>query len=93
MTGLSVRPMTDAEFAAWAEDAGRGYAEAKVAAGAWPAAEALDLARRDTAGRLPQGRRTPGLLLLTAEADDGTPVCCLRIALKHPDGVPHCAWL
>lgn len=89
---LTVRTMTDPEFAEWRRASEEGYAEIQVAAGVWPAAEALDRARAETATTLPDGRHTQDMLLLVGE-DDGRLVGHLWIALHSPRGTPGTAFL
>jgi GNAT superfamily N-acetyltransferase len=93
MSEITVRAMTETEFAEWQDVLARDYAADQVASGNWPADEALDRAREDTATRLPQGRTTPGMLLLTGVRPDGEPVGRIWLALEHPRGTPDCAFL
>ncbi|NAZ76547.1 GNAT family N-acetyltransferase [Kineococcus sp. T13] len=93
--------MTRPEFDAWRGRIARAYADEQVAAGTWPAEEALQRALEDTAQRLPQGPATEGMLLLQGVLDDGTTggtadgtvVGRLWIGLRHPRGTPDCAFL
>lgn len=55
----ALRPMTEAEYATWLEQALPAYAEDKVASGQWTAAESLELSRKEHEQLLPQGLATP----------------------------------
>jgi ribosomal protein S18 acetylase RimI-like enzyme len=57
---IRLEPMDDATFAAWEQASIRDYAAEKVEAGAWPASEALERARREFVDLLPDGRATAG---------------------------------
>ena len=85
--------MTDAEFADFRQATARAFADELVAMGGWSAEEALERARQGSAELLPQGRETPGMLLLTAVLDDGTVVGRLWLGLTHPRGTPDCAFV
>lgn len=85
--------MTDAEFGGWQDALARGYADEQVASGNWAPEDALDRAREDTATRLPQGKDTPGMLILTGVRPDGEPVGRIWLALEHPRGTAECAFL
>jgi ribosomal protein S18 acetylase RimI-like enzyme len=82
---LRIQPMTAAEFGEVRSRLIRDFAADQVRAGAWAAADAEDRAASQTDGLLPQGVRTPGMLLLTAQAADGTRIGHVWIALQHPD--------
>ncbi|WP_380160797.1 GNAT family N-acetyltransferase [Kineococcus sp. R86509] len=92
MTGLTLRPMTPAEFEAWQDEVARAYADEQVTAGTWSAAEALERSRRTNAELLPQGSDTPRMLFLCAVVA-GTPVGRVWIGLDHPRGTADCAFL
>jgi ribosomal protein S18 acetylase RimI-like enzyme len=93
MPELSVRSMTQPEFDEWQDALARRFADSKVAAGTWTAAEALDKARQANAALLPEGLATEDNLILKGIRPDGTPVGRLWITLKHPQGVAGCAFL
>ncbi|WP_349876048.1 GNAT family N-acetyltransferase [Micromonospora sp. HUAS YX12] len=93
MTEVTVRAMTPDEFGRWQDELAAGYAREHVTAGNWTPEEALDRAREATAGFLPQGMATPGMLFLVGELADGSPVGWLWIGLTHPRGVAGCAFL
>ncbi|MFD0484423.1 GNAT family N-acetyltransferase [Kineococcus sp. GCM10028916] len=92
MTGLTLRPMTLAEFDAWQDETIRAYADEQVTAGTWSAAEALERSRRTNAELLPRGSDTPRMLFLRAVVA-GTPVGRVWIGLDHPRGTADCAYL
>ena len=93
MTEVSVRAMNPDEFDRWQDELAAGYAREHVTAGNWTPEEALDRAREATAGFLPQGMATPGMLFLVGELADGSPVGWLWIGLTHPRGLADCAFL
>ena len=93
MPEITVRAMTQAEFAEWQDVLARAYADEQVQVGNWAPDEALDRARADSAERLPQGRETPRMLFLTGVRPDGEPVGRIWLALEHPRGTPDCAFL
>ena len=83
MPELRVRPMTDAEFAAFRTRAITGYAAAHVDAGNWSPERAEELALKETDELLPQGPRTPGMLMLVAETEEDGTVGLVWIALER----------
>ncbi|BCB77640.1 GNAT family N-acetyltransferase [Phytohabitans flavus] len=93
MPELSVRPMTQAEFAQWRYAIARRFADSKVAAGSWAAETALERALTANDALLPDGLATEGMLLLKGVRPDGTPIGRLWIRLGHPDGAAGCAFL
>ena len=93
MPGITLRPMTEAEFAEWQDVLARAYADEQVQSGNWAPEEALDRAREDSATRLPQGRDTPGMLFLNGLGPDGEPVGRIWLSVEHPRGTPDCAFL
>ena len=93
MGTVTLRPMTEAEFADFQQATARAFADELVAMGGWSAEEALERALQGSAELLPQGRETPGMLLLTAVLDNGTPIGTLWLGLTHPRGVPDCAFV
>ena len=93
MPEITVRAMTEAEFAQWQDVLAEAYADEQVQSGNWAPDEALDRARESNATLLPLGRDTPGMLLLTALRPDGAPVGRIWLAVEHPRGTPDCAYL
>ena len=93
MSEVTVRAMSPDEFERWQDELAAGYAREHVTAGNWTPEEALDRAREATAGFLPQGMATPGMLFLVGELADGSPVGWLWIGLTHPRGLADCAFL
>jgi ribosomal protein S18 acetylase RimI-like enzyme len=91
MTDLRLRPAADAEFDAWRVRLISAYAAEKVQAGDWTAEEAGGLAARQTDSLLSRGARTPGMLVLAAEAPDGEPVGMVWVALNRDR--PGAAWI
>lgn len=73
-TGTALRPMTEAEFAAWREQTVPAYAADKVAAGQWTPAESLALSAAAYDELLPRGLATPGHHLRTVVDADGAAV-------------------
>jgi GNAT superfamily N-acetyltransferase len=90
---LSVRAMSESEYARYVGRTLRDYAAEHVKAGNWSEHEALERAREDNSQLLPQGYRTPGMLFLHAVRPDGVDVGVLWIGLTHPRGIPNCAWI
>jgi len=84
MAPIRLRPMTTAEFNAFRGRLIREYAAERVSTGDWAPEQAEDRAARLTDDRLPEGRSTPGMLLLSAEAPDGEPVGTVWVALDQP---------
>jgi ribosomal protein S18 acetylase RimI-like enzyme len=77
-----IRPMSAVEFAAFRASTVREYADQKVEAGEWPEAGAVEQAVQQTDSLLPQGQDTPGMVLLTAEAPDGTVAGQIWVAVR-----------
>jgi hypothetical protein len=86
MPEISVRAMTGAGFAQWQEVLAEAYAGEQERSGNWTPDEALRRARESNATLLPQGRDTPGMVLLTALRPDGAPVGRIWLAVEHPRG-------
>jgi ribosomal protein S18 acetylase RimI-like enzyme len=93
MPEITVRPMTQAEFAEWQDVLALAYADEQVQSGNWEPEEALDRAREDSATRLPQGRDTPGMLFLIGLGPAGEPVGRIWLSVDHPKGTADCAFL
>ena len=85
--------MTGGELEAYLEKLAREYAAEQVAAGSWLADGAVERARADSAGMLPQGVDTPGHLLRVAEDASGARIGVLWLSLEHPRGVPQTAFI
>lgn len=75
--------MTDDEYAAFLEWTISSFAESIAAAGETSPADAYEHAERQVHQLLPEGPRTPGMLLRTAEVD-GEPVGQIWLALSRP---------
>lgn len=81
--------MTPAEYEAYEEAAAAGYAQEKVAAGAWPADKAAQLAREEFAQMLPSGLGTPDNHLFTVrEAQSGSRVAHLWLCVRASGSGP-----
>lgn len=93
MTDLLLRPMSRAEFDAWRGDVVRAYAAEQVAAGAWPADEAIGQATRSNDALLPGGFDTEGMRFYAGRIPDGTRVGVLWLGLTHPRGKVDCAFI
>lgn len=74
--------MSDAEYAAYAEESIPDYAAEKVASGQWTAEESLALAKRSFDELLPQGRHTPDHHLFTVLDGQSVAVGMLWIAAQ-----------
>jgi ribosomal protein S18 acetylase RimI-like enzyme len=90
--GLTLRPVTAAEFQIMNETVVAGYAAQIAASGALPADAALQKAHRDQQRALPSGLGTPGHLIFRLLAD-GEPAGWLWLAVPVPDGDPVMAWV
>jgi ribosomal protein S18 acetylase RimI-like enzyme len=77
-----LRPITDAEFAAWLEIVIPAYAEDKVASGQWSSESAPDLSRKEYAELLPLGKDTENNHIYTVLSMDGDPVGTLWFVAK-----------
>ena len=93
MPEITVRAMTEAEFAQWQDVLAEAYADEQVQSGNWAPDEALHRAREDSATRLPQGRDTPGMLFLVGLGPDGEPVGRVWLSVEHPKRTAACAFL
>jgi ribosomal protein S18 acetylase RimI-like enzyme len=82
---LRLRPMTDTEFGLFRARAVRDYAADQVKAGEWPPERSEELAEAQTDQLLPEGTRTPGMLLLMAETKQDGPVGYAWLALAGPE--------
>ncbi len=78
--------MTETEFAIFIERLNREYAADKVAAGSWPADDALRLADESTRALLPDGLATPDQVLRTIIDDAGQAVGSLWYAIRREGG-------
>ncbi len=85
--GLTLRDMTEDEFAAYRPHLARGYAEERAEAGDRAPEEALARSEAELDELLPDGLAQPDTLLLTAVGEDGVAVGVTWIALVHPRGV------
>lgn len=88
MPALTLRPMTEAEYAVWRAHSVEGYAQMQVAAGAWSADDAPQRAERSFDELLPEGLRTQDMLLLSGVDAEGRPVGVIWLSLRHPSGRP-----
>lgn len=78
----TLRPMSDAEYATWFEQAVRDYAADKVASGQWAQAQALALSRKEHDELLPQGMRSADNHLFTITNTQAEPVGMLWFAVQ-----------
>jgi ribosomal protein S18 acetylase RimI-like enzyme len=84
---IALDPMTDDEFKAWIEPMIRDYAAQHVASGNWAAEDALELAKAQTLGLLPDGVRTKEhYLYTTRDAATGEAVGILWINVRAKAG-------
>lgn len=93
MPEVTVRDMTEEEFAQWRGRAVRLFADSQVTAGSWPAEKALALAVEANGEILPDGFATAGMVFLRAVLPDGTAVGASWLSMTHPRGVPDCAFI
>ena len=83
-----MHPMTEPEYEAFRIRSARAYADHKVANGEWPAEGAEQRAFADQSERLPDGTRSPGVLLLRAEDEEGLVGWLCLGPQWHPGGQP-----
>ena len=81
-----LRPITDAEYAAWLEIVIPGYAEDKVESGQWPADTALELSRKEYGELLPEGKETVDNHLFTVVGAGAEAVGTLWFVAKERGG-------
>ena len=77
-----LRPMTQAEYAAWLAETIPAYAADKVASGQWAEDAALELSKKEYRELLPQGPETPENHLFTILDHEAVPVGVLWFAVK-----------
>jgi ribosomal protein S18 acetylase RimI-like enzyme len=82
----SLRPMTQAEFAAWCDAIVPDYAAEKVRSGEWQENDALARSRESLGGLLPRGIETPDNHLFTIVGQDGESIGMLWFAVKERSG-------
>lgn len=87
---ISLRPMTEEEYAELMDRQVAGYAASHVAAGDWSAEEADEKARQEVGSLLPDGLATAGMVLRTAESE-GRPIGRFWLARDVPR--PGDGWL
>ncbi|MET0933342.1 MAG: GNAT family N-acetyltransferase [Mycetocola sp.] len=93
MSRITTRPMTQPEFDVWQQELALEYAEDQVAAGNWTPETARERALTENAHLLPDGLRTPRMLLVRAVLENGEPVGRAWVGLDHPRGAPDTAFL
>jgi ribosomal protein S18 acetylase RimI-like enzyme len=81
---ITLRPMTDEEFAGWREHTEVGYAAQIGPARALTPEQAIVQARKETAELLPDGLATKEHLIWSACTADGTVVGSLWIRVRKP---------
>ncbi len=90
---VHLKPMQQAEYDAYLEQALREYAEEHVKAGNWDPAEAIDLSRKEFAQLLPNGVESPKQHLYSVrDAETDTPVGMIWFA-ERDDRKPAHAWI
>lgn len=93
VTQLTLRPMSDAEYEAFYSKLIREYAADNVEAGNWLEEDSIDLATKDSAALLPQGRETPKVLILSADNSDGETIGYVWIGLERHGAPGGGAWI
>ncbi|GAA2458645.1 GNAT family N-acetyltransferase [Agromyces soli] len=93
MRTVTVRAMTPEEYEAWQSAIAEEYATEQVASGAWLADGAVERARAENAGLLPDGLETERMLLLLGIDPVGEPVGRAWVSLDHPRGTQGVAFL
>lgn len=86
MTSTALRPITEAEYAAWLGESVPAYAADKVASGAWPAAGAVGRSRQEFDAMLPEGLQTPDHYVQAIVDEAGLPVGTLWFATEERGG-------
>ena len=86
---VTLRPMTDAEYADWHEDAVATYAQEFVSSGILAEEQAQERAEKDFSELLPDGLSTENHLLWSARDDQGTVVGTVWVALMPERKPPH----
>lgn len=81
-----LRPMTEAEFAAWCDSIIPDYAAEKVKSGDWLESDALDRSRASLDELLPRGIETPDNHLFAIVDPGGESVGMLWFAIKERSG-------
>ena len=84
----ALRPMTEAEFAAWRPDSIRRYADEKVRSGAWDEDSAPARAEAELSKLLPKGLATEDHRLFTVQDAAGQSVGMLWFARADRAGAP-----
>lgn len=84
----TLRPMSDAEYAAWQEQSIKDYAADKVASGQWSESESLELSRKENDELLPQGLQTPDNYFFTIANAQAESVGMLWFAVRTKFNAP-----
>ena len=82
---MQVLPMTEADFAIWAQRSRSNYANSKMRANGLTRAEAEKIARDDFDRLLPAGLETANNFLFTAREDDGRRIGFVWYAVRGAD--------
>lgn len=93
MPTVTLSTMTTEDFQAWRLHALRTYAQEKMNAGAWTAAEAEQRSREEFDELLPDGLASESQLLFCARDQSGEQVGILWLSLVHPRGAPDTAFV
>jgi ribosomal protein S18 acetylase RimI-like enzyme len=89
ITGITLEPMTDEEFAAWLLPSVRALAENNVKCGRWAPEEALEMAKTEYTIMLPNAAATRTQLLYTVrDAASGKHVGSLWISMRRKANRP-----
>jgi GNAT superfamily N-acetyltransferase len=91
MPTVTLSTMTTEDFQAWRLHALQTYAQEKMNAGAWTAAEAEQRSREEFDELLPDGLASESQLLFCARDQSGEQVGILWLSLVHPRGAPDTA--
>ncbi len=78
----TLRPMTNAEYAAWLDESIPAYAADKVASGQWAESESLALSRKENDELLPLGLATPDNHFFTIVDAESSAVGMLWFAVQ-----------
>ena len=78
-----IRPMSEAEYASWVNEAIPAYAKDKIQSGAWTESESLEKSKTELESLLPDGMNTKDNFLYSVVAEDGERVGMLWFAVKE----------
>lgn len=93
MDDVTLEPMSPSEFELLKTELIERFAAEQTQAGNWSSQDALRMSLAEINRLLPQGMETPGVLLLSARAADGSAVGHLWMAIEPRPGAVGEAWI